>query len=101
MHRTRKRLEHPLPLNPSFNNLTVFNRCQNDNPNPSPHRLKKTIKDGACKKDAQACAGALAVTKQRGGMALIERMALIHGVIDEHYFDNAMRLSDDNFELGA
>lgn len=61
----------------------------------------KTTKNGTCKKDAQACAGALAVTKQRGGMALIERMALMHGVINESYFDDAMKLSSDNFELGV
>jgi hypothetical protein len=60
----------------------------------------KTTKNLTCKKDAQACAGAITVVKQRGGMAIIERMALIHGVIDTHYFDDAVALSADNFELG-
>ena len=60
----------------------------------------KTTKTGTCKKDSQACAGALALTKQRGGMALIERMALIHDVIDNDYFNDAVKPSSDNFELG-
>lgn len=60
----------------------------------------KTTRSGTSKKYAQACAGALAVTKQHGSMAMIERLALHHGVIDSHYFDDAMTLSTDNFELG-
>jgi len=60
----------------------------------------KTTDNGTSLKDAQACAGALAVTKQRGGIALIESMAIRYGIIDNHYFDDAMNLSSDNFELG-
>ena len=60
----------------------------------------KTTRNGTSKKDAQACAGALAITKQRGAMSMIERLALHHGIIDDHYFDDAMVLSSENFELG-
>ena len=59
----------------------------------------KTTRNGTDIKNAQACAGAMAVTKQHGGIAIIEAMSIYHGIIDSHYFDDAMNLSTDNFEL--
>ena len=37
--------------------------------------------------NGQACAGALAVTKQKGAMATIEKVAIAMSVIDENYFE--------------
>src|SRR5574343_70812 len=61
----------------------------------------KTIYEDESKNGRAVCAGAVAVCKQRGKVPAIVEIAERMGVIDSHWYDKAVELSCDNFELGV
>ena len=61
----------------------------------------KTIYGEDSESGRAVCAGAIAVCKQRVKTPTIIQIAERMGVIDSHWYDKAIELSCDNFELGV